>query len=691
MDSDFLYLLKVTKNNILTVFSNEKLDYEKLDSPNISVEIMVMDDGTPSLSLVKNLSMTIKDVNERANEIGPANVTLNETQLSGTNISELTCNNPEKWQTVEYSLLSCQDTFMIKTINHTVTYKPPILTEDGTKQDTFQQIRSFLFLRSNLSYNSNPTYDVLARVTDNGIPPLSFIDIVNVTVTMVDPCDSVHDCHKNASCKRVDGFHYSCSCKDGFTGDGYNCTDINDCDPSRCNGSSCCQNNGTCHDHVLNYTCSCQAGFNGTYCGHNIDECKLKNDCHSGSCIDAINNYTCSCNRGYERYLCDRNIDDCTPNPCGKYGKCIDGVDSYSCNCLESYVGTKCNRPSGICDQHPCLENQYCNEYLRTTTREKHLEDEYREVQSRDICFSGENITTIYLPKYLIRTLAMSNHTLNDVKDALKIALEDWFLKNIQVLFVYLETSGEDYWYNISDIRVLDGITENAENISVPLIVRVGNKALSEKGFICALAYFTRNISKQCPHQIPYPYSNFTSKTFSYTDYLCYTVQDPLRFECVDPIQPKPGKRSKSLPLTLRPWVISTLAGVGAVLFFVVIGFALYGDRTHKFNLQEALRRGEQYDHVRLPEEDDEHYRDVMFRHHISTTMTQSGAVNQIYGLDEDEVDEKMTVNPLYQSTHDSSPPPTDEHGFMNPLYSSVPREQGLRAKQPVTKIELIY
>ena len=686
-------------NNILTVLSNKKLDYEHLDSPKISIEVKVMDDGIPSLSLVRNLSLIIKEVNERASEIRPANVTLNETQLSGTNISELTCNDPEKWQTVEYSLLSYQDTFMIKTINHTVTYKHPILTEDGIKQDTFQQIRSFLFLRSNLSYNYNQInltyyiYNILVRVTDNGIPPLSFNGTVNVTVMMVNPCDSVNHCHENATCTKVDGVHYNCSCKSGFAGDGYNCTNINDCEPSRCNGSACCKNNGTCHDLVNNYTCSCQAGFNGSYCYHNINECKLYHDCHNGLCVDAVNNFTCNCHRGYDRWLCDRNIDDCAPNPCGKYGECIDGVDSYSCNCWEGYVGTRCNRPSEICDKHPCLDNQYCNEYLlntsTTSTQEKHLEDEYREIQSQDICFSGENITTIYLPKYLTRTLTMSGHTLDNVKNALKIALEDWFLKNIRILFVYLETSGEDYWYNISDIRVLDGITENAENISVPLIVRVGNKAVSEQGFFCALAHFTRNVSKQCPHQSPYPYDNFTCKTFSYTDYLCYTVQDPLRYECVDPTKAKLEFQKGSNSATLLPWVIYTLASIGGVLFLVIIGFALYGNRTHKFNLQEALRRGQQYDHVRLPEEDDEHYRDVMFRHHISTTMTQSGAVNPIYDLNEDETDEQMIVNPLYKSTHDDSPP-TDGLGFMNPLYGSVQREQGLRAK-PVTKTDLIY
>ena len=36
--------------------------------------------------------------------------------------------------------------------------------------------------------------------------------------------------------------------------------DIDDCQPQPC------QNNGTCHDLVNDYTCGCVEGFNGTKC-----------------------------------------------------------------------------------------------------------------------------------------------------------------------------------------------------------------------------------------------------------------------------------------------------------------------------------------------------------------------------------------------------------------------------------------
>ena len=44
---------------------------------------------------------------------------------------------------------------------------------------------------------------------------LPFIDIIN--------CDVDDSCHDNATCTDANG-NYTCACKDGFTGDGFNCT-----------------------------------------------------------------------------------------------------------------------------------------------------------------------------------------------------------------------------------------------------------------------------------------------------------------------------------------------------------------------------------------------------------------------------------------------------------------------------------
>ena len=321
------------------MISNAKLNYERLDSPTIQVEINATDDGSPRQSFIKKLNITVNDNNERASEISlnPANVTFNETAPVGTNISELVCNNPEKWQTLKYTIN--HTIFKIVETPYTAIYDPPILNKFGVKQGSFQLNKSFLFLNESfLNYDVRSSYDILVQVTDDGEPPKSFIDSVSVNVSRVDPCVPLNNCSENASCSRIDGFTYECWCLDGYTGDGYNCTEIDDCVNSvaYCEGDETtenpecppCKNNATCHDKHLTFNCTCLPGFKGTQCGENIDECHLesfKHHCSEDStCVDGINNITCDCHRGFTNWLCDKDIDDCLLNPCGDHGHCKD-------------------------------------------------------------------------------------------------------------------------------------------------------------------------------------------------------------------------------------------------------------------------------------------------------------------------------------------------------------------------------
>ena len=42
----------------------------------------------------------------------------------------------------------------------------------------------------------------------------------------IDECDrGSHNCHSNAACNNTEG-GYNCSCKEGYTGDGQNCTGL---------------------------------------------------------------------------------------------------------------------------------------------------------------------------------------------------------------------------------------------------------------------------------------------------------------------------------------------------------------------------------------------------------------------------------------------------------------------------------
>jgi hypothetical protein len=89
-------------------------------------------------------------------------------------------------------------------------------------------------------------------------------------------------------------------------------------------------------DGINSYSCSCLAGYTGTNCDIDINEC-LPNLCMNGATCrvrrsynaahtqyhnhyffsqDLLNRYECSCAPGWEGTHCEINHDDCTPNPC---------------------------------------------------------------------------------------------------------------------------------------------------------------------------------------------------------------------------------------------------------------------------------------------------------------------------------------------------------------------------------------
>ncbi|XP_075840611.1 vitamin K-dependent protein Z [Microtus pennsylvanicus] len=81
-------------------------------------------------------------------------------------------------------------------------------------------------------------------------------------------------------------------------------------------GSPCisqpCLNNGTCKDHIRNYSCTCSPGYEGRNCAMATNECHLERTdgcqhfCHPGE-----SSYLCSCAKGYKL---GKDHKSCSPN-----------------------------------------------------------------------------------------------------------------------------------------------------------------------------------------------------------------------------------------------------------------------------------------------------------------------------------------------------------------------------------------
>ena len=65
-------------------------------------------------------------------------------------------------------------------------------------------------------------------------------------------------CHENGTCLNNYG-SYSCSCKAGFTGNGFTCADTNECKDD----TDGCHANATCTNTYGSYSCSCKTGLSG--------------------------------------------------------------------------------------------------------------------------------------------------------------------------------------------------------------------------------------------------------------------------------------------------------------------------------------------------------------------------------------------------------------------------------------------
>ena len=165
----------------------------------------------------------------------------------------------------------------------------------------------------------------------------------------VDECtDDTNNCAQNASCENMDG-SFSCTCNDGYTGDGVTCTDSDECTDDTDN----CDKNAACENTDGSFTCACNKGYtgDGLTC-INVDECvpvmiadppgtKACADCICALLPDCCDNWTEDCNK----CASGEGADKCPASSCAAEcttpgaNNCNDNDGSFDCACNSGYAG----------------------------------------------------------------------------------------------------------------------------------------------------------------------------------------------------------------------------------------------------------------------------------------------------------------------------------------------------------------
>ncbi|KAI5646194.1 CUB domain-containing protein [Phthorimaea operculella] len=198
-------------------------------------------------------------------------------------------------------------------------------------------------------------------------------------LTDVNECESNYGprCSVNprVECINLPGSFRCGQCPSGYEGDGYICSDIDECMTN--NGGCSISPKVTCHNTVGSRICApCPTGYQGdgvtcTWRG----SCSInRGGCHpSAQCIDnaAVGGQLaqCICPQGMEGdgiglHGCYVSTDNftrgCDSNPCGIHGQCHPLRSGYTCFCYRGYGGMHCDAAHDYCSSRPCLNGGVC-------------------------------------------------------------------------------------------------------------------------------------------------------------------------------------------------------------------------------------------------------------------------------------------------------------------------------------------
>uniref|UniRef100_A0A3P9AWU4 Nidogen 2 n=1 Tax=Maylandia zebra TaxID=106582 RepID=A0A3P9AWU4_9CICH len=177
------------------------------------------------------------------------------------------------------------------------------------------------------------------------------------------PCYAgTHDCDTTAQCIPLEDLAFQCQCATGYTGDGHNCYDIDEC----AEGLGTCGDNSECVNLPGSHRCHCQRGYEFGYDGRtcvDIDECS-SSPCHiNARCINGLGSFQCQCQLGFfgngfycsqqedrpERLKtrCEHHRDSVKTTSADGYP--ITGVYKPQCDAEGQYLPQQCHGSTGYC------------------------------------------------------------------------------------------------------------------------------------------------------------------------------------------------------------------------------------------------------------------------------------------------------------------------------------------------------
>lgn len=91
------------------------------------------------------------------------------------------------------------------------------------------------------------------------------------------------------------------------------------------------------HKEIFN--CTCPAGFTGTLCEADIDECEVNPCENEGTCLNTPGGFYCHCHGGFSGLVCSADVDECLKVKCRNGGTCTYTHDGFHCQCVTGFEG----------------------------------------------------------------------------------------------------------------------------------------------------------------------------------------------------------------------------------------------------------------------------------------------------------------------------------------------------------------